>query len=134
MTNQPFNNSKKISKSIIIEATIALAKKGGSISLRKIAAQANCAPPSIYYYFRNKKQIMTAVFEHIFLKEGVEINIDEITKYFNENMSVFDAMFSGDTNVDGYKYVDTSGKEGAFALMIGTLILEGASDVKQSEQ
>ena len=55
-----------ISKDSILNACEKLIQSNdSSISMRKIAGQIGCAPPSIYYYFENKTQILQALWERV---------------------------------------------------------------------
>ncbi|MHA7881432.1 MAG: TetR/AcrR family transcriptional regulator [Saccharospirillum sp.] len=56
-----------IKKEHILEsARKVLSEQGISkLSLRKIAAETGCAAPSIYYYFRNKQEIVAGLWEDI---------------------------------------------------------------------
>lgn len=51
---------------ILDSARKVLSEQGISkLSLRKIAAETGCAAPSIYYYFRNKQEIVAGLWEDI---------------------------------------------------------------------
>ena len=55
-----------ISKDSILNACEKLILTNeASISMRKIAAQIGCAPPSIYYYFDSKTQILQALWDRV---------------------------------------------------------------------
>ena len=55
-----------ISKDAILNACEKLILSNeSSISMRKIAGQIGCAPPSIYYYYANKAQILQALWERV---------------------------------------------------------------------
>lgn len=124
--DKAFKNSTKISRIKIVEATLELAKKGKLISLRKIALEANCSPPSIYYYFKNKKEIMTDLFVMLFVDNN-EINFDDMSVYFNDHINVFNAMFnSGETNIDVNPFIRSKPEFDHIGNMIGAFILKGA--------
>lgn len=53
-------------ENILESARKVLSEQGISkLSLRKIAAETGCAAPSIYYYFRNKQEIVAGLWEDI---------------------------------------------------------------------
>ena len=53
-------------ENILESARKVLSEQGISkLSLRKIAAETGCAAPSIYYYFRNKQEIVAGLWEAI---------------------------------------------------------------------
>ena len=53
-------------ENILISARKVLSEQGiDKLSLRKIAAEAGCAAPSIYYYFKNKQEIVAGLWEEI---------------------------------------------------------------------
>lgn len=53
-------------ESILESARKVLSEQGiAKLSLRKIAAETGCAAPSIYYYFRNKQEIVAGLWEAI---------------------------------------------------------------------
>lgn len=53
-------------ESILESARNVLSQQGiNKLSLRKIAAETGCAAPSIYYYFRNKQEIVASLWEDI---------------------------------------------------------------------
>ncbi|TXR54242.1 TetR/AcrR family transcriptional regulator [Reinekea thalattae] len=53
-------------ENILESARTVLTEQGiNKLSLRKIAAQAGCAAPSIYYYFKNKQEIVAGLWEEI---------------------------------------------------------------------
>lgn len=53
-------------ENILESARKVLSQQGiGKLSLRKIAAETGCAAPSIYYYFRNKQEIVAGLWEAI---------------------------------------------------------------------
>lgn len=53
-------------ENILESARKVLTEQGISkLSLRKIAAETGCAAPSIYYYFKNKQEIVAGLWEEI---------------------------------------------------------------------
>ena len=53
-------------ENILESARNVLSQQGiNKLSLRKIAAETGCAAPSIYYYFRNKQEIVAGLWEAI---------------------------------------------------------------------
>ncbi|WP_108162759.1 TetR/AcrR family transcriptional regulator [Saccharospirillum sp. MSK14-1] len=56
-----------IKKENILESARNVLSQQGitKLSLRKIAAETGCAAPSIYYYFRNKQEIVAGLWEAI---------------------------------------------------------------------
>lgn len=51
---------------ILNSARKVLTEQGiNKLSLRKIAAETGCAAPSIYYYFKNKQEIVAGLWEEI---------------------------------------------------------------------
>lgn len=56
-----------IKKENILESARKVLSEQGieKLSLRKIAAETGCAAPSIYYYFKNKQEIVAALWEQI---------------------------------------------------------------------
>lgn len=56
-----------IKKEHILESARKVLTEQGinKLSLRKIAAETGCAAPSIYYYFKNKQEIVAGLWEEI---------------------------------------------------------------------
>lgn len=56
-----------IKKENILESARKVLSEQGieKLSLRKIAAETGCAAPSIYYYYKNKQEIVAALWEQI---------------------------------------------------------------------
>jgi len=53
-------------ENILDSARKVLTEQGiDKLSLRKIAAETGCAAPSIYYYFKNKQEIVAGLWEQI---------------------------------------------------------------------
>lgn len=53
-------------ENILESARKVLTEQGISkLSLRKIAAETGCAAPSIYYYFKNKQEIVAGLWEEV---------------------------------------------------------------------
>ena len=53
-------------ENILISARKVLTEQGiDKLSLRKIAAEAGCAAPSIYYYFKNKQEIVAGLWQEV---------------------------------------------------------------------
>jgi AcrR family transcriptional regulator len=53
-------------ENILESARKVLTEQGiNKLSLRKIAAETGCAAPSIYYYFKNKQEIVAGLWEEI---------------------------------------------------------------------
>ena len=65
MTKNKVGRSQRINRELILDcARRILAERGPeAITIRKIAELAPCAPPSIYYYFKNKESIISALIE-----------------------------------------------------------------------
>lgn len=63
MSAQITTRNQRISRSLILDcARVILEERGAdAVSIRRIAEAIPCAPPSIYYYFRNKKAIIEAL-------------------------------------------------------------------------
>ncbi len=63
MTAQTIVRKQRITRDLILDCARELLKTNGvkSISIRRIAEVIPCAPPSIYYYFRNKQAIIEAL-------------------------------------------------------------------------
>ena len=72
-----------ISKDAILNACEKLIlSNDASISMRKIAGQIGCAPPSIYYYFENKAQILQALWDRV---------LDQSQQYVSKSYSQMEA-------------------------------------------
>jgi len=53
-------------ENILESARKVLTEQGiNKLSLRKIAAETGCAAPSIYYYFKNKQEIVAGLWEEV---------------------------------------------------------------------
>jgi AcrR family transcriptional regulator len=53
-------------ENILDSARKVLTEQGiNKLSLRKIAAETGCAAPSIYYYFKNKQEIVAGLWEEV---------------------------------------------------------------------
>ena len=53
-------------ENILESARKVLTEQGiNKLSLRKIAAETGCAAPSIYYYFKNKEEIVAGLWEEV---------------------------------------------------------------------
>lgn len=53
-------------ENILDSARKVLTEQGiAKLSLRKIAAETGCAAPSIYYYFKNKQEIVAGLWEEV---------------------------------------------------------------------
>jgi len=64
---QSQGKKQKIRQNIIQVAKKLFAEKGYEhISIRKIALQADCAPRTIYYYFKNKRELLNNLWLDIF--------------------------------------------------------------------
>jgi AcrR family transcriptional regulator len=104
----------KITRKKIIEAAIKLIEKSEndqSFSMRKIATMTKCAPPSIYYYFANKKAITTAVLQEI-LGDDTVIDISGLEDYLKDHPRSFHALFNdGRHNADIESIVDENGAQ-----------------------
>lgn len=63
MTAQPIVRKQRITRELILDCARELLRTNGvkSVSIRRIAEVIPCAPPSIYYYFRNKQAIIEAL-------------------------------------------------------------------------
>ncbi|BCE03361.1 TetR/AcrR family transcriptional regulator [Marinicellulosiphila megalodicopiae] len=73
-----------ISKDAILNACekLILANEP-KVSLRKIASQIGCAPPSIYYYFKNKTEILQALWDRVLenAQQHISRSYSEIEAY-----------------------------------------------------
>jgi AcrR family transcriptional regulator len=128
--------SERITKERILNAALELAKTGGALSMRKIAAQAKCAPPSIYHYFDKKSDVTFSLFNKLFVREGM-IQVKEFVNYCNENLNVFNAMFNdGETNINIKNLVDelSESEQNEFVYSVGFFIIDGVDHVKQHKQ
>lgn len=76
MSAQITTRNQRISRSLILDcARVILEERGAdAVSIRRIAEAIPCAPPSIYYYFRNKKAIIEAL-----MVEPIEGLVDTLT-------------------------------------------------------
>lgn len=63
--NGPEKRRSRISRQQILDTASHLLQEHGArgVSIRKIASLIPCAPPSIYYYFTNKEDILDALVE-----------------------------------------------------------------------
>lgn len=59
----PEKRRSRISRQQILDTASGLLQEHGAqgVSIRKIAGLIPCAPPSIYYYFKNKEEILDAM-------------------------------------------------------------------------
>ncbi|WP_119395412.1 TetR/AcrR family transcriptional regulator [Salinibius halmophilus] len=82
MSAQISTRNQRISRSLILDcARVILEERGAdAVSIRRIAEAIPCAPPSIYYYFRNKKAIIEAL-----MVEPIEGLVEELAN--SDNMS-----------------------------------------------
>lgn len=126
--DQAFKKAKcerTLSKEIILAAAESLTAKGSKISLRKIAKEAGCAPPSIYYYFDGKQEIFFALFQQLFVNDDV-IDFVKMESHLKDNHNLFRAMFSSEsTNIDINQYLTTDLAQNHAESIIGRLILSG---------
>ncbi len=65
-----------IKKENILESARKVLTEQGidKLSLRKIAAETGCAAPSIYYYFKNKQEIVAGLWEEVAPSLEVSLN------------------------------------------------------------
>lgn len=96
---------------ILDSARKVLSEQGISkLSLRKIAAETGCAAPSIYYYFRNKQEIVAGLWEAIAngLLTQLKQRDDKETAYMEFWLSRPDDFKLFITQPDYYPYVVAS--------------------------
>jgi TetR/AcrR family transcriptional regulator, fatty acid metabolism regulator protein len=96
---------------LIHAAQSAIARKGYErVTMRDIAAQAGCAPGTLYLYFKGKRDLVNALLErhmsllHQELMEAIAATRDPLEKlrqlsrtlleYFNQNRDVFKVFYS----------------------------------------
>lgn len=75
-------------ENILESARKVLTEQGISkLSLRKIAAETGCAAPSIYYYFKNKQEIVAGLWEEI------APSLDQILKTTDDNLQAYNEFW-----------------------------------------
>ncbi|MDN3648516.1 TetR/AcrR family transcriptional regulator [Reinekea marina] len=63
-------------ENILESARKVLTEQGiNKLSLRKIAAETGCAAPSIYYYFKNKEEIVAGLWEEVAMELEQQLKI-----------------------------------------------------------
>lgn len=117
-------NKNMITRENILASAKKLALSGSRISMRAIAKENNCAPPSMYYYFKNKKAIFSRLFEDLFVKENV-IDFTVMESYLKKHTNMFNAMFSSGENININQYLKTEYDQNHAESIIGRLILSG---------
>lgn len=71
-------------ENILESARKVLTEQGiNKLSLRKIAAETGCAAPSIYYYFKNKQEIVAGLWEEVApnLERNLQMSNDKLQAY-----------------------------------------------------
>ena len=71
-------------ENILESARKVLTEQGiNKLSLRKIAAETGCAAPSIYYYFKNKQEIVAGLWEEVApsLEQSMTSASDKLVAY-----------------------------------------------------
>jgi AcrR family transcriptional regulator len=133
MTKNKVGRSQRINRELILQcARTILAERGSdAITIRKIAEITPCAPPSIYYYFKNKESIVTALIEEpleelIFLlkdKEGIQQFLNAYVEFWSTrkdelNLLLLPSIGTSQSMLLHDKYHEI---ERLFASMIGSL-------------
>ena len=105
-----------ITKESILDAaqSLVFSEKKEAVSLRKIAAVVGCAPPSIYYYFKNKAAIMQGLGERFMQQALASMNdtykqlaYQEYGNYWLDNPRQFALlMMDNDHKVDLNEFSD----------------------------
>lgn len=95
-------------ENILESARKVLTEQGiNKLSLRKIAAETGCAAPSIYYYFKNKQEIVAGLWEEVvpMLEQSMNSASDKFQVYTDFWLSRPDDFRLFVTNAEYFPFI-----------------------------